>query len=87
MQISEIESILKQSLTLSELVVTGEGSHFQVIAVSDSFEGLSRVKKQQLVYAPLKAQIADGSLHALTIKAFTPEQWEKERKFLMPGAL
>ncbi|MBC3765255.1 BolA family protein [Neptunicella marina] len=87
MQIPDIESVLKESLSLTELVVTGDGSHFQIIAVSDMFADMSRVKKQQTVYAPLKPFIADGSLHAVSIKTFTPEQWVKEKKFNMPGAL
>ncbi|MDF2178465.1 BolA family transcriptional regulator [Aliiglaciecola sp. CAU 1673] len=84
MQTSEIETLLRQSLELTELYVKGEGSHFQVIAVGDLFEGASRVKKQQLIYAPLSEKIADGSIHALTIKAFTPQQWQRERKLIMP---
>jgi acid stress-induced BolA-like protein IbaG/YrbA len=37
------------------------------------------------VYAPLKERIADGSMHAVTIKTFTPAQWQRERMFNMPG--
>lgn len=84
MPISQIEQLLKDALELNELYVKGEGSHFQVIAVSAQFDGVSRVKKQQMVYAPLSALIADGTVHALSIKAFTPEEWQRERKFLMP---
>lgn len=84
MQTDEIETLLRQALELTELYVKGEGSHYQVIAVGDIFAGASRVKKQQMIYAPLSAQIADGSIHALTIKAFTPAQWQAERKFIMP---
>ncbi|MBN7821074.1 BolA family transcriptional regulator [Bowmanella sp. Y26] len=84
MPISQIEQLLKDALELNELYVKGEGSHFQVIAVSAQFDGASRVKKQQMVYAPLSALIADGTVHALSIKAFTPEEWQRERKFLMP---
>ncbi|GGO68958.1 BolA family protein [Bowmanella pacifica] len=84
MPINQIEQLLRDALELSELYVKGEGSHFQVIAVSTQFDGASRVKKQQMVYAPLSALIADGTVHALSIKAFTPEEWQRERKFLMP---
>ncbi|GGD50167.1 BolA family protein [Lacimicrobium alkaliphilum] len=84
MQTDEIETLLRQALDLTELYVKGEGSHYQVIAVGEVFAGASRVRKQQLIYAPLSAQISDGSIHALTIKAFTPEQWQRERKFIMP---
>jgi acid stress-induced BolA-like protein IbaG/YrbA len=45
---------------------------------------MSRVKKQQFVYAPLNDKIADGSMHAVSIKTFTEEQWRKEKMFNMP---
>lgn len=43
----------------------GDGSHYQVIAVSDMFDGMSRVKKQQAIYAPLMDKIAANEIHAL----------------------
>jgi len=33
------------------------------------------LKEHQLVYATVNAEIASGELHALTIKAYTPEEW------------
>jgi acid stress-induced BolA-like protein IbaG/YrbA len=60
--------------------VSGDGSHFQVIAVGEIFDGMSRVKKQQAVYAPLMEYIADNRIHALSIKAFTPQEWARDRK-------
>ncbi|TDF34726.1 BolA family transcriptional regulator [Alteromonadaceae bacterium M269] len=81
MQIDDIKALLNDALELSELQVMGEGSHFQVIAVGDIFEGMSRVKKQQAVYAPLSHLIADGSMHAVTIKAFSNAEWEKQKLF------
>ena len=35
------------------------------------------VKRHQMVYATVREQIADGSLHALTIRPLTPEESEK----------
>jgi acid stress-induced BolA-like protein IbaG/YrbA len=80
----EIETLLKQQLDLSEVHVSSEGSHFQIIAVSDKFDDMSRVKKQQFIYGPLKDQIADGSMHAISIKTFSEKQWQRERMFNMP---
>ncbi len=77
---SEIESILRAALALDELYVQGDNGHFQVIAVSALFAGMSRVKKQQTIYAPLTEQIASNAIHALSIKAFTPEEWQRDRK-------
>ena len=77
---TEIESILRAALALDELYVQGDNGHFQVIAVSALFAGMSRVKKQQTIYAPLTEQIASNAIHALSIKAFTPEEWQRDRK-------
>ena len=79
MDISQIEQLLTEQLQLSEVRVTAEGSHYAVIAVGDCFADVSRVKQQQMVYAPLMAAIADGSIHAVSIKTFTPQQWRREK--------
>ena len=80
MDTNEIKQVLMDKLALTDAIVTGDGSHFQVIAVGDLFDGMSRVKQQQAVYAPLMEYIADNHIHALSIKAYTPAQWERDRK-------
>ena len=85
MQPVEIESILRATLALDEVYASGDNGHYQVIVVSSLFDGMTRVKKQQAVYAPLAAQIASNAIHALSIKAFTPEEWKREKKFIMPS--
>jgi len=79
MDCKEIEQRLLEQLQLAEVYVKTDGSHYSVTAVGDCFDGLSRVKQQQLVYAPLMSDIANGSIHALQIKAFTPAQWRREK--------
>lgn len=71
MENHEIQTVLMNALSLQEVHVSGDGSHFQVIAVGEMFDGMSRVKKQQAIYAPLMEYIADNRIHALSIKAFT----------------
>ena len=85
MDTNEIKQVLMSALALDEAYVTGDGSHFQVIAVSAQFADMSRVKKQQTVYGPLMDYIADNRIHALSIKALTPDEWQRERKFLLPS--
>ncbi|CAG9428845.1 BolA family iron metabolism protein IbaG [Providencia sp. PROV188] len=80
MDTNEIKQVLMEKLSLDEVIVNGDGSHFQVIAVGSLFDGMSRVKQQQAVYAPLMEYIADNRIHALSIKAYTPAQWERDRK-------
>ncbi|MGL9773831.1 MAG: BolA family iron metabolism protein IbaG [Sodalis sp. (in: enterobacteria)] len=80
METSEIKAVLMKALALDAAHVSGDGSHFQVIAVSEQFAGMSRVKKQQTIYAPLMEYISDNSIHALSIKAYTPDEWQRDRK-------
>lgn len=84
MDSTEIKKILESELQLTEVHVKGEGSHFEVVAVGDMFDGMSRVKKQQTIYAPLMEQIASNAIHALSIKAYTPQEWERDKKLNMP---
>lgn len=85
MDCKEIEALLTQALSLDEVYVTTDGSHFKVIAVSQSFENMSRIKQQQFVYAPLMEKITSGELHAVTIKTFTPAKWQREKVLNMPS--
>ncbi|MDN3653527.1 BolA family protein [Thalassotalea ponticola] len=85
MDVSDIERLLKASLNLDELHVTFDGSQCKVIAVADMFADMSRVKKQQTVYAPLASAIAEGKIHAVTIKTFSLAQWQREKMFNMPS--
>ncbi|PSJ40151.1 BolA family protein [Zobellella taiwanensis] len=82
---NEVERLLREALPLDELHVKSEGSHFQVIAVSGAFADMSRLKRQQAINGPLMELIAQNAIHALTVKTFTPEQWAREKKFLMPS--
>lgn len=79
MEIKQIEQLLTEQLQLAEVYVRAEGSHYAVTAVGSCFADVSRVKQQQMIYAPLMNAIADGSIHAVSIKAFTPEQWRREK--------
>ncbi len=55
-------------------VPEGAESHFKVILASAKFEGLMPVKRHQAVYATLKDELA-GSVHALALHLYTPEEW------------
>jgi len=85
MQAQDIQDLLTQALDLDEVHVSANGSHFQIIAVGSIFDGMSRVKQQQYIYAPLAEHIASNVMHAVTIKAFTPTRWQKEKMFNMPS--
>ena len=76
----EIKSIILESLENAEVMVEGDGSHFQVTAISNQFEGLRPVKRQQVIYGLLAEHITRGTLHAIGIKTFTETEWQSAKK-------
>jgi len=56
---------------------TGTGDHFRATVVSEAFVGKTLVEQHQMVYAPLRADLDSGVLHALAVVTWTPEQWSK----------
>ena len=82
MNSEEIKDKLNQSLVLDNCIVTGENGTFKVVAVGDIFADLNRVKKQQVIYQRLNDDILSNAIHALTIKALTPDEWQKQKHFI-----
>jgi acid stress-induced BolA-like protein IbaG/YrbA len=70
----EIETAIRDQLDGAEVSVQVEGNRALITVISDVFAPLSRVQKQQKVYACIDQFIADGRLHAVTIRALTPEE-------------
>lgn len=75
---AEIEQRLLATNEVSLVKVEGDGHHYQLTVVGDVFSNQSAVARQQWVYAKLKDLITAGSLHAITMKTFTKEEWEKK---------
>lgn len=74
-----VKALLQSQLADCEIEVNGDGRHFDVLVIGDVFEGLSPVKRQQLVYAALNQEIADGSIHAVNMKTYTRAQWQQQQ--------
>jgi acid stress-induced BolA-like protein IbaG/YrbA len=77
MDAATVKVLLQDHLSECEFQVQGEGNHYDIVAIGDVFEGLRPVKKQQLIYAALNEQIADGTIHAVNIRTYTPAQWQE----------
>jgi len=76
----EIKSTLSKGLPVSVVEtqdLTGGGDHWQVIIVSPAFEGKGLVEQHRMVNEVLKAPLADQRIHALSLKTYSPAQWDK----------
>ena len=76
MQPEEIKYLIESGLFNAKAEVEGDGAHFTALVVCAAFTGKSRIEKQQMVYDTVRKQLLDGTLHALSVKAMTPEEWQ-----------
>lgn len=76
---TQIKNVLKDETGINSVVVTGDGYHFEVVVVSDLFDGLSRVARQQFIYDKLNPWILSGELHAISLKTYTQSEWGKQK--------
>jgi len=74
----EVKALIEAGMPEATVTVTGDGSKFEATVVSADFEGKTMVQEQKLVYATVNQEITSGALHALTIKAYTPEEWQQQ---------
>ncbi len=73
----QLEAMIKAELpdaTVTAEDLKGSGDHYQVAVVSSAFEGLSLVKRHQLVYKAVNSAMSSEAIHALSLETNTPEE-------------
>ena len=70
----QVKSYISEQLPCTHLEVEGDGQHFYATIVSPEFDGKRLVQRHQLVYAALGDRMK-AEIHALSIKAFTPDEF------------
>lgn len=83
----DIVQLVRKDITDADVMVEGEGCDLLITVVSSQFSGLTPVKKQQRVLATLKDPLASGTLHAVSVNAYTPEEWRDKQLNPVPGLL
>ena len=76
----QLKEIITQAIPGSQVEIFDpmqDGKHLEAVVISDQFEGLSMIAQHRLVMNCLKEKFAT-SLHALSLKTYTPDQWERE---------
>jgi BolA protein len=59
-------------------VAPGSETHFKVIVVSPQFDGLGLLARHRRINSLVAEELAAG-LHALSIHAFSPSEWESRK--------
>ena len=55
-----------------------DGVHLEALVISSTFAGKTLIQQHQMIMLPLKDHFT-SSLHALGLKTFTPDAWEKQK--------
>lgn len=79
MEPQQVKQLIEQGMSVTHVEVTGDGQHFQATIVSSEFEGKPMLAQHRLVKAALREHFDSGTLHALSMRTLTPEQWATEQ--------
>jgi len=76
MQPKQVEELIRQALPQARVEVFSEdNTHFSARLVATAFEGLRPLARHQLVYRALGERVG-REIHALSIEAYTPQEWD-----------
>lgn len=73
----EIRDLLQKQLPDAHIVIKnplGDGMHFHALIISGDFEGVSLVERHRSITAPLREAFRDDTIHALSLKTYTPAE-------------
>ena len=69
-----IRSNLEREFPAASVEIMVDGNRCLIKVITEGFEGVLRVRREQRVYGCLKDLLASGELHAVTIQAKTPAE-------------
>jgi BolA protein len=70
----EVVARIQTNLSDARIEVSGQDCHLALTIVSDAFEGKALLARHRLVQGFFKSELADGSLHALSLTTKTPKE-------------
>lgn len=75
---AEISQLIEAGFENAEVrVMSDDNTHYAAIVVAEEFIGKRSIARHQLVYKTL-GSLVGNEIHALSIRALTPEEWQQE---------
>lgn len=65
---------IQSNLPDAQIEVSGQDCHLALTIVSPAFEGKALLARHRLIQGYFKQELADGSLHALSLTTKTPQE-------------
>jgi acid stress-induced BolA-like protein IbaG/YrbA len=76
MPASQVQVFIAEGIACEHLTVSGDGHHFEAVIVSPEFVGKNRVQRQQRIFAVVGERMEKNEIHALSMKCYTPDEWD-----------
>ena len=76
MTAQELQDLIGAGLPCAHLQVQGDGRHWYATLVSAEFEGKRLIQRHQRVYATLGNRMVTDEVHALSMRTYSPSEWE-----------
>ncbi len=70
----QIRQYIADGLDYQHVTVTGDGTHFEALVVSATFEGKRTLERQRMVNAALGDRMRE-EIHALSMQTRTPAEY------------
>lgn len=80
MRMDFFSDLVEKTIPGAQAEINGDGSKFEAQVISAEFQGKSTVNRHRMIYSVLDEHIKSGAIHALTIKAYTPEEWQEVKQ-------
>jgi monothiol glutaredoxin len=84
---TEVETLILKAYPGAQIMIEGEGCDLTITVISEKFAGQTLVKQHQGVMAAVSEPLASGRLHAVTLKTYSPSQWQAQSTNPAPGLL
>ena len=78
MTAQELQALIAAGLPCDHMEVQGDGRHWYATLVSTEFEGKRLIQRHQRVYATLGQRMQTDEVHALSMKTYTPAEWQAQ---------
>ncbi len=78
MTLDKIKEKLTNNIKNSVVTLTGDGCNCSATVVSPIFKNMTSINRQKMILSIVSDEIKKGELHALSIKALTPDENTKK---------
>lgn len=76
MDAEAIKDLIERGLPEAAVqVFSDDDTHFQAVIIAEGFVGKGRLARHQEIYRCL-GSLMGNDIHALSIRAYTPEEWQ-----------